>query len=88
MTTTTNEQPTVITFEEMKQYITSKYKHDRLYGRTAKTGWSDDYGDNIVQNYVNNMQRFEHGIISRHESSTGQIIRFEASDVKAFITNQ
>ncbi|MCG9576070.1 hypothetical protein L1D14_07435 [Vibrio tubiashii] len=68
----------LLTFEEVQHFTRSNYKHDRLYGRNAATGWHDDYGDNIVKGYLeqlnnlNDLKPFL--IISRHESASGEAI--------------
>lgn len=61
------------TFEQMKQFLVERYKHDRLYG---ERGWNDpNYGDRIVQATLDGL--IEHGATcaaSRHESLTGRAV--------------
>ncbi|MGF1827476.1 hypothetical protein [Vibrio splendidus] len=59
-----------VTREMVKLYVVEKYKHDRLYGRTAKNGWDDGYGDRIVDRYFEDCIAGKQSAISRHESVT------------------
>ena len=59
-----------VTREMVKLYVVEKYKHDRLYGRSAKNGWDDGYGDRIVDRYFEDCIAGKQSAISRHESVT------------------
>lgn len=71
-----------VSFEAVKVFVKANYKHDRLYGRNASTGWDDSYGDDIVAGYHRALNTSDNKqLISRHESTTGEPISFTRADV-------
>lgn len=72
-------------FECVKKFVVAHYKHERLYGRNHANGWHDDYGDNIVQGYLEQIKvPNTTALISRHESNTGSAITFNQANVLEF----
>lgn len=62
----------LVSFNEVKAYVVSCYKHNRLYGRNSATGWHDQYGDDIINGYVKQIHEPNEQLwISRHESKNG-----------------
>ncbi|WP_199438592.1 hypothetical protein [Vibrio owensii] len=73
-----------LSFEEVDTFIRSKYRHDRLYGRTSNNGWDDNYGKRIVENYLNTLNADvddPHIIISKHEAASGIQGIYRRSDI-------
>ena len=74
----------LVTFEEVKQFVVAHYKHSRLYGRNNASGWEDAYGDNIVKGYLDSLNDVHNTtpcLISLHESNTGTTVSFNRSDI-------
>lgn len=69
-----------VTFEQVKEFITPKYKHERLYGRNGNE-WGADYSERVIQGYVDDLNDNGCSLISHHESATGKIIDFTIADV-------
>lgn len=55
---------------ELKTFLVSKYKHDRLYGR------GDEYGDTVVRSRLEDLGRNGYDLISHHESKTGEVVYY------------
>lgn len=72
-----------VSFEEMKEFIVSCYKSERLYGRNKATGWDDGYGDRIVKGYFDQINGacMNKCVVSRHESLCGLPIFFDSGAV-------
>lgn len=68
-----------VSFEQVKKFITSKYKHERLYGHSDK-----NKGDRIVSTYLDDVIKKGYSIISKHESNTGVAVSFTAQDIINF----
>lgn len=77
-----------ILYTEVERFVRQHYKHERLFGRTAQTGWDDDYGKDIVTKYQQGLNEFSAQnaaqIISRHESVSGESLLFTRCDVIKF----
>jgi hypothetical protein len=65
-----------LTFAQVKAFLISKYKAERLYGHSDK-----GKGDRIVSRYLSELNENGRSIISRHESASGEVIPFTAADV-------
>lgn len=68
-----------VTFEQVKKFIVSKYKHERLYGHSDK-----HKGDRVVRMYLDDVFKKGNSIISKHESNTGVVVSFTAQDIINF----
>jgi len=70
--TQAEKQPT---FNELYEFVFRNYKHDRFEGRNTKE-WGEDYSLRIVRDYMQTLQENGIAYISKHESVTGQFIKF------------
>lgn len=81
---------TFVEFVEVKSFIVSVYKDSRLYGRNKQNGWWNDYGDSVVKQYVECLNRPSYAegkavlsttLISRWEAKSGEAIHVTVQDV-------
>jgi hypothetical protein len=68
-----------VTFDQVKKFIVSKYKAERLYNHSDK-----GKGDRVVNMYLKDIVQKGRSNISKHESNTGDAITFTAQDVINF----
>jgi hypothetical protein len=69
-----NEQGHGPTFEQMREFLVERYKHDRLYGR------SDEYGNLVVNSRLDDLARNNVDLISHYEARRGDQIWFTFRD--------
>lgn len=77
-----NELPT---FDQMKTFLVERYKHDRLYGRTAPT-WPANYGDIVVNSALEDLERYGIGFISQFEAQNGHFHSYKFVDNRFQVT--
>lgn len=63
-------------FEQMKQCLVDRYKHERLYGDRGEYGQGVVYGDCVVRAHLADLIKYGYDSISKYESRTGEAVYF------------
>ncbi len=71
--------PNVFDVRSVEEFANKYYKHDRYKGKTAKTGWWDDYADIILASMEQEFKENGYCFISRHESVTGEAVIYDGT---------
>lgn len=56
-------------------FIREHYKHSRFEGRND-AAWGRDYSYRIAQSCLDYLEKYGYGLISQHESKTGEAVFF------------
>lgn len=72
------DEPQMPTYDELYAFIKRWYKHERFEARNEGT-WCPDYSRRIVISYMEDLLKQGNGLISCHESVTGQALWFNRS---------
>ncbi|EPK2688281.1 hypothetical protein [Klebsiella pneumoniae] len=57
-------------------FIREHYKHSRFEGRNDAT-WGRDYSYRIAQSGLDSLSKYGYGLISQHESKTGEAVYYD-----------
>ncbi|MBM7228370.1 hypothetical protein JTY90_27585 [Klebsiella michiganensis] len=57
-------------------FIREHYKHARFEGRNDAT-WGRDYSYRIAQSGLDSLEKYGYGVISQHESKTGEAVFYD-----------
>lgn len=57
-------------------FIREHYKHTRFEGRNDAT-WGRDYSYRIAQSGLDSLEKYGYGVISQHESKTGEAVFYD-----------
>lgn len=57
-------------------FLREHYKHERFEGRNDAT-WGRDYSYRIAQSGLDSLEKYCYGLISQHESKTGDAIFYD-----------
>lgn len=57
-------------------FIREHYKHSRFEGRNDAI-WGRDYSYRVAQSGLNSLENFGYGLISQHESKTGDAVYYD-----------
>jgi len=61
---------------DLKEFLISHYKHERLYGR------GEEYVDAVINGRIESLTNFGSDCISRHESNTSEAVFFQVEWAK------
>lgn len=70
------------TLDDMHRFLRRRYKADRFTGRDGET-WGADYSMKVARSHLAWLQLHGFGFISRHESATGEAVKYTVADVLA-----
>lgn len=67
---------TAPSFDEHYEFLRQNYRHSRFEGRNGST-WGNDYSKRIAESSHQMLLDTGWAVISRHESATNQIIKYD-----------
>lgn len=66
------------TYEAFYGFLKKHYRHDRFEGRNGNV-WGQDYSHIVAKSSYKTLEAMGSGVISRHESNTGEPIHYDKS---------
>ncbi|AZS56751.1 hypothetical protein C5E18_11770 [Pectobacterium parmentieri] len=67
----------MVSFDELYAFIKKHRRHSRFEGRNSEGFWGRDYSKKVTQSYMDDLVKYGHSWMSRHEHNVGRGFKFD-----------